>query len=218
MFEIRGMLSRQQLQQLVSKGEIDTVVVALTDLYGRLVGKRFDAGHFVESIAEHGTHACDYLLTVDMEMDPVAGYRFANWEKGYGDFHLWPDFETLRVADWLDRTALVLCDVVNESTHDPVSVAPRSILRRQLQRAEQLGYVAMGGSELEYYLFQNSYREAAEQGYRGLRSAGWYIEDYHLLQGAREESFNAAVRRHLTKSGVPVECTKCCPTRNPCTF
>lgn len=208
MSEIPGMLTRNQFKKLVSAGDVDTVLVAFTDLYGRLVGKRFDAGHFVGSVAEHGTHACDYLLTVDMEMEPVGGYRFANWEKGYGDFHLVPDFDTLRVADWLDRTALVLCDVQDESTHDLVAPAPRSILRRQLERVEQLGYGAMGGSELEYYLFQNSYRDAAERGYRDLTSAGWYIEDYHVLQGTREEGFNAAVRRHLSKSGVPVECTK----------
>ena len=208
MSEIPGMLSQHHLAQLVSTGEVDTVLVAFTDLYGRLVGKRFDAQHFLGSIAEHGTHACDYLLTVDMEMEPVGGYRFANWEKGYGDFHLVPDFETLRLADWLQRTALILCDVQDQATHNLVAQAPRTILRRQLQRAGQLGYGAMGGSELEYYLFQNSYREAAACGYRDLTSAGWYIEDYHVLQGTREEPFNAAVRRHLAKSGIPVECTK----------
>jgi len=208
MSDIPGMLTSIELAELASDGEVDTVVVGFTDLYGRLVGKRFDVRHFLESVAEHGTHACDYLLTVDMEMEPVAGYRFANWEKGYGDFHLVPDFDTLRVADWLDRTALVLCDVQDQTTHDLVSTAPRSILRRQLEHAEQLGYSAMGGSELEYYIFHESFREASENDYRNLTSTGWYIEDYHVLQGTREEPFNAMVRRHLAQSGIPVECTK----------
>ncbi|MCH8829958.1 MAG: glutamine synthetase, partial [Planctomycetes bacterium] len=122
--------------------------------------------------------------------------------------HLLPDFTTLRTADWLERTAIVLCDVESESTHEPVTVAPRSLLRRQIERAASMGFEARAGSELEYYLFETPFREAAESDYRDLKPAGWYIEDYHILQGTREEEFNAAVRRHLARSGVPVECTK----------
>ena len=122
---------------MVAQGEIETVVVGFTDHYGRLMGKRFDAEMFVEEIAKHGGHACDYLLTVDMEMEPVPGYRFANWELGYGDFHMVPDLGTLRVASWLDKTAFVLCDVKSEKTHDYVAVAPRSILRRQVDAAKK---------------------------------------------------------------------------------
>ncbi len=206
----RGMLSRHELTTLVTAGDVDTVVVVFTDLYGRFVGKRFDAAFFVENVADAGTHACDYLLTVDMEMEPVKGYSFSNWEKGYGDFHLVPDLDTLRFASWLDKTAMVLCDVVDERTHERLTLAPRSLLREQIKQATELGLNVKAGSELEYYLFNTSYRDAAHGGYtdQTLEAAGWYIEDYHVLQGAREEPFNAAVRRHLAASGVPVECTK----------
>jgi glutamine synthetase len=202
------MLDLEQLRGLVSKGEIETVVVGFTDHYGRLLGKRFDAEMFVEEICSHGAHACDYLLTVDMEMAPVPGYRFANWELGYGDFHLVPDLGTLRLASWLDKTALVLCDVKSEKTHDLVGVAPRSILRQQVDAASALGYSSFAATELEHYLFRTSYRDAARQGYRDLEPAGWYLEDYHILQGTRTESFHAAARRHLKLSGVPVETSK----------
>src|SRR5947207_14955363 len=139
---VRGMLDLEQLRGLVAKGEIETVVVGFTDHYGRLLGKRFDAEMFVEEICSQGAHACDYLLTVDMEMEPVPGYRFASWELGYGDFHLVPDLGTLRLASWLEKSALVLCDVRSASDDEPVAVAPRSILRRQLDAAGTLGYAS----------------------------------------------------------------------------
>jgi len=198
----RGMLDLEQLRGMVASGEIETVVAGFTDHYGRLLGKRFDAEMFVEQIAGHGGHACNYLLTVDMEMEPVPGYRFANWELGYGDFHMVPDLGTLRVASWLEKSALVICDV------EGVSVAPRSILRRQVEQSRKAGFECFAATELEHYLFRTSYRDAARQGYRDLEPAGWYLEDYHLLQGARTESFHAAVRRHLRQSGVPVETSK----------
>src|SRR5213075_1888548 len=185
--------------KLVQSGEIETVVVGFTDHYGRMLGKRFDAEMFVEDIVSHGAHACDYLLTVDMEMDPVPGYKFANWEKGYGDFHLVPDMSTLRRASWLEKTAVVLCDV------EGVNVAPRSILRRQIGLSK---YQCFAATELEHYLFRTSYRDASQKGYRDLEPAGWYLEDYHILQGTRTESFHAAARRHLKLSGVPVETSK----------
>jgi glutamine synthetase len=202
------MLKLEQLRELVGKGDIETVVAGFTDHYGRLMGKRFDAEMFVEDIAKHGGHACDYLLTVDMEMDPVPGYKFANWELGYGDFHLVPDLATLRLASWLEKTAFVLCDVKSEKTHDYVAVAPRTILRRQIEAAAKLGYVGYAGTELEHYLFRTSYRDAARLGFRDLEPAGWYLEDYHILQGTRTEAFHAAARRHLKHSGVPVETSK----------
>jgi glutamine synthetase len=208
MCEIPGMLTLEQLTPLIGAGEIETVLMVFSDLYGRFMGKRFDAGFFAEHAAEHGTHACDYLLTVDMEMEPVQGYRFANWVRGYGDVHLVPDLATLRVASWLDKTAIVLCDVQHERTHQLVAQAPRSILRHQAERASSMGYSVMAASELEYYIFRNSYREAAAKAYSGLEPAGWYLEDYHALQGTREEAFNATVRRHLKRSGVPVENSK----------
>ncbi|MCB9273018.1 MAG: glutamine synthetase [Lewinellaceae bacterium] len=204
----KGMLSLQQLQEKVAKEDIETVIVAFTDHYGRLVGKRFDAEFFVERAAQQGTHGCDYLLTTDMEMEPVPGYQLANWELGYGDFHLVPDYSSLREASWLNGTALVLCDVVSEKTHRFVEEAPRPILRRQLEQAQALGYGCFAASELEYYLFENSYRQAFEQHYQGLKPTGWYLEDYHILQGTRVEPFTAAARRHLKHSGIPVENSK----------
>jgi glutamine synthetase len=197
-----------ELAKQVKAGEIETVLVAFTDHYGRLLGKRYDGEMFVEQIAAQGAHACDYLLTVDMEMEPVPGYRFANWQLGYGDFQLVPDLATLRPATWLEKSALVLCDVNDEKTHGLVSVAPRSILRRQIVHAENMDLKPLAATELEHYLFRTSYRDAAMKGYRELEPAGWYLEDYHMLQGARTEGFHAAARRHLKRSGVPVENSK----------
>jgi glutamine synthetase len=204
----KGSLTLDQLRERVAKGDIETVIVGFTDHYGRLMGKRYAADLFVEETAAHGTHGCDYLLTTDMEMDPVPGYRFASWDQGYGDFHLVPDLSTLIVASWLEKTALVICDVAGVKSTEHVSVAPRSLLRRQVDAARDLGFTSLAASELEYYLFQDSYRKAAHDEYHGLQPAGWYLEDYHILQGTRTESFTASVRRHLAASGVPVESSK----------
>lgn len=206
--KIQGKLTVQELIEKTKDEIIETVIVAFTDHYGRLVGKRFDAAFFVASTLKNGTHGCDYLLTTDMEMEPIPGYKFANWELGYGDFHLTPDLNTLRVADWLDKTAIVICNVQNEITHDDIAVAPRSILRKQLMQLERLGFSCFAASELEYFLFENSYRQANEQHYHNLKPVGWYLEDYHILQGTRTEPFHAAARRHLKKSAVPVENSK----------
>lgn len=206
--KVKGKLTVQNLKEKVANENIETVIVAFTDHYGRLVGKRFDAEFFVDSVVESGTHGCDYLLTTDMEMEPIPGYKFANWELGYGDFHLVPDLNTLRIADWLDKTALIICDVKDEHTHDWVEVAPRSILRKQLKAVKRADFECFAASELEYFLFENSYRQANEQHYHNLKPVGWYLEDYHILQGTRTEPFNAAARRHLKKSGVPIENSK----------
>lgn len=202
------MLTLDALNGLVESGDVETVLMVFTDHYGRFMGKRFDAEFFLEDAADHGTHGCDYLLTVDMEMEPVPGFAFANWERGYGDFHLKPDMSTLRMASWLDKTALVICDVENEQTHSLVDVAPRSMLKKQLDRLKKLGYTAKAGSELEYYIFEDSYKQAHLKNYHGLDPMGWYIEDYHAFQGAREEVFTAAARKHLKNSGIPVENSK----------
>ncbi len=201
------MLTLDQLTRLVGDGEIDTVLVVFTDLYGRFMGKRMDADFFLEQVADHGMHACNYLLTVDMEMEPVPGYELANWEKGYGDFCFAPDLATLRSASWLDRTAMILCDAQHDDGK-AVDEAPRTLLRRQVEAAAAQGFDVMAGSEIEYYIFRDSYREAAERAHHDLNPAGWYIDDYHALQGARVEDLNAAARRHLKSSGVPVESTK----------
>lgn len=204
----KGLLTLEALRGMVAQGSIETVVAGFSDHYGRLMGKRFDAEMFVDEIAKAGGHACDYLLTVDMEMDPVPGYSFANWELGYGDVHMVPDLATLRLASWLDKTAFVVCDVKSEKTHDYVAVAPRSILRRQVDQSKSQGFEAFAATEVEHYLFATSYREAARQDFRNLEPAGWYLEDYHILQGTRTENFHAAARRHLKLSGVPVETSK----------
>ncbi|MBI4179755.1 glutamine synthetase [bacterium] len=202
------MLTVKELSRLAKSGRVDTVLLVFPDLYGRFMGKRLDADFFLKHALKEGTHACDYLLTVDMEMVPVPGYGYANWEKGYGDFHMVPDLTTLRTAAWLDRTALALCDLIDDKTHHPVEVAPRSILKKQVGELAKLGYTAMGASELEYYLYRDSYRDAATRDYRDLHPAGWYLEDYHALQGAREEDFTGEVRRALKRSGIPVENSK----------
>ncbi|MBL8162481.1 MAG: glutamine synthetase [Anaerolineae bacterium] len=208
MTKIYGMLTFEALSELVAQREIETIALGFTDHYGRLMGKRVDAEYFVQEVANSGTHACDYLLTTDIPMEPVRGYQFANWEHGYGDFHLVPDLNTLRVATWLDKTAMVLCDVKDENTHAHINVAPRSILRAQLDQAAQHGYQVMAASELEYYVYEDSYRQAAEKEYNHLTPLGWYIEDYHMLQGTRQEKFTAQARQHLKYSGVPVENSK----------
>jgi glutamine synthetase len=205
--KINGMLTVDELRTMVNESRIDTVLLTFTDIYGRPFGKRLDAQFFLEN-DEPGTHACDYLLTTDMEMNPVPGYHFANWERGYGDVHMRADLSTLRIASWLDRTALVTCDLLHSTSHELVEQAPRTILRRQIERLAQMGFDAAAGTELEYYIFNNSYREANAANYDGLEAAGWYLEDYHVLQSTREEKLNGAIRRHLSQSGVPVECSK----------
>ncbi len=197
-----------ELQQLVDAGKVDTVIAGFCDHYGRLMGKRFEAGYFLESTASDGTHACNYLLTVDMEMEPTPGYRFANWELGYGDFHLVPDFNTLKLLSWQDKTAFVHCDLHDEKARTPISIAPRSILHRQLEGASNLGFEALGASELEYFAYRENYRDAARKGYADLEPLGWYLEDYNLLQGTRQEFYTGAVRRHLKASGFVVESSK----------
>lgn len=196
-----------ELRAAVADGTTDTVILAFTDLYGRLLGKRFDAGFFLESL-DDGTHVCDYLLAIDMEMEPVSGYAFASWEQGYGDVHLVPDLSTLRHAAWTDHTAIVLCDVIDDDAHRAVSVAPRTILRRQVERLAEHGLVAKAASELEFFIFEDSYRTAHAKGYAGLEPAGWYIEDYHLLSTSRVEPYVRAARTALAASGIPVENSK----------
>lgn len=208
MATVHGMLTLEELEAKVGSGDCDTVLTVFTDLYGRFMGKRYDAEFFLEEVARSGTHACDYLLTVNLPMDPVPGYEFANWARGYGDVHLVPDLGTLRVASWLDRTALVICDVIDPRTHAQATIAPRSILARQVDAAAGAGFGVMAASELEYYVFEDSCREAAAHNYDGMTPLGDYIEDYHILQATREEDVHGAIRRHLRASGVPVENSK----------
>ncbi len=205
---VPGKLGQQELTRLVEAGETETVLAAFPDFYGRLLGKRFVGRFFVENVAAHGLHACDYLLACDMEMDPVPGYDFASWEEGYGDFRCVPDWKTLRRAAWLEKTAIVLCDVVGEPDGKPVEVAPRRVLARQVDRARAMGFEARAGSELEMYVFRETYDSARRKRFQDLETFGSYIEDYHILQGTREEPLVGAIVRGLAASGVPMEGSK----------
>lgn len=205
---VRGMLTVEELIQLVNDEQIETVLTVFPDLYGRLMGKRITGHYFVHDVLQHSVHACDYLLACDMEMDPVPGYAFTSWASGYGDFRLVPDLSTLRRASWLEDTAIVLCDVINEEEDVPVAVAPRNILKRQLEIADSLGYTVMGASELELYVFADSFEEARAKNFHDLKPIGDYIEDYHIFQGTKEEFVIGEIRRHLDRSGIPVEFSK----------
>jgi glutamine synthetase len=205
---VRGMLDLDTFKKMIDDEQIETVLTVFPDIYGRLMGKRIAGRFFLDEVLEGAIHACDYLLACDMEMDPVPGYDFTSWEKGYGDFRLMPDVKTLRLATWLEKTAIVLCDVYNEEEDRLVEIAPRTILRKQVERAAKLGYIAMGGSELELYVFRDSYEEAAFKKYMDLEPIGEYIEDYHILQGTKEEFVIGAIRHHLDRSGIPVEFSK----------
>jgi glutamine synthetase len=202
-----GMLSLEQLSTEAEAGTIDTVVTAFTDMQGRLVGKRIDVSYFLDQVADHGIEGCNYLLALDMEMDPVPGYAMANWEKGYGDFAIAPDLSTLRRIPWLDRTALVLCDVVE---HDgaPVVASPRQVLIAQYERAQEMGYTPLFASELEFYLYKQSYGQAHEQDYRDLTPTIPYILDYHILATTMDENVIGQIRRGMRGAGIPVEFSK----------
>jgi glutamine synthetase len=202
-----GNLTLEALGQAVAAGEIDTVVLAQTDMQGRLMGKRCHARHFVDH-AVAGAHACNYLLTVDMEMTPVPGYASANWQEGYGDYMMVPDLATLRRLPWLDGTALVLCDVRDHHGGADIAVAPRAILKRQVARLADLGFAARFASELEFFAFEESFEQAAARGWRGLTPVSRYNEDYHIFQTTKEEGLLRAVRNGLYGAGVPVEGSK----------
>ncbi len=181
-----GMLTLDQLGKLVDAGDIDTVLVAITDMQGRLQGKRCAARYFMDEVAAHGTEGCNYLLAVDVDMNTVDGYSMSSWERGYGDLLMHPDFTTLRLIPWHPATALVLCDVewLDES---PVLASPRQILRRQLQRLDDLGFDAYAATELELLIFNDSYEEANKRGYRDLEASSQYNIDYSMLGTGRVE-------------------------------
>jgi glutamine synthetase len=202
-----GMLTFEELKREIAAGTIDTVVAAMVDLQGRLVGKRFHAEFFADSGHEE-THGCNYLLGVDIEMEPVPGYKAASWKLGYGDFTLKPDMATLRRVPWLAGTALVICDVVDHDTHEDVPHSPRAMLKKQLGRLEAMKLKAYAASELEFFLFDDSYESAHQKGYRNLKTAGHYIQDYHILQTTKDELVMRALRNGLQGAGIPVENSK----------
>jgi glutamine synthetase len=202
-----GMLSLDELRDDAEAGTIDTVVTAFTDMQGRLFGKRIQVEFFLDEVTDQGIEGCNYLLALDMEMDPVPGYEMANWEKGYGDFGIRPDMATLRRIPWLDRTALVICDVTGHDG-EPVAASPRQVLIAQYERAREMGYVPMFGTELEFFLFKESYAEAHEKDYRNLTPTIPYILDYHILATTMDEQYLGAIRRGMQGAGIPVEFSK----------
>ncbi|MCP5045437.1 MAG: glutamine synthetase [bacterium] len=206
--QARGLLDLETLTRLIHEGEIETVITAIPDLYGRLMGKRIVGRFYLDEIAQDGMHACDYLFACDMEMEPTPGYAFTSWETGYGDMRALPDYATLRRAAWLDRTAIVICDAFEEEREAPVAVAPRNILKRQVERAAEKGFVPYMGSELEFFLFRETYRSAREKGYANLELRQQYNEDYHLLSGGMAEDVVGSIRNLVDASGVPVEFSK----------
>jgi glutamine synthetase len=203
---MNGILDLPTLGQLVSTREVDTVLVCFPDLQGRLVGKRVTGHFFVEHQAE-GLHACDYLLAVDMDMEPVPGYSASSWELGYGDLLIRPDLKTLRRIPWLEGTALVMGDCLDLHGKE-LPHAPRSILKRQVERAAAMGFVPRVGSELELYVFDETFDAVRRKGYRQLQAAGWYSEDYHIFQTTKEEPLIRAIRNGMDGAGIPVEFSK----------
>ncbi|WP_194834526.1 glutamine synthetase family protein [Nocardia sp. XZ_19_369] len=216
-----GMLSLARLRELVAVGEIDTVLVAMTDMQGRLQGKRCAAQYFLDEVVQHATEACNYLLAVDVDMTTVDGYAMSSWDTGYGDFVLRPDLNTLRLVPWWPGTALVLCDVEKvEPAEEPVGVSPRQVLRAQLDRLAGHGLRAYVGTELEFLVFDDTYEAAWSAGYRDLRPANQYNVDYSLLGTARIEPLLRRIRTEMTGAGMYVESAKgeCNPGQHEITF
>jgi glutamine synthetase len=202
-----GMLSLDELRQLAAAGEIDTVVLALTDMQGRLQGKRLSAEFFLEEVASEFSEGCNYLLAVDVDMNTVEGYQISSWERGYGDFVLRPDLTTLRRIPWHAGTALALADL-HWLDGAPVLESPRQILRRQVARLAERGLVAMAGTELEFIVYADSYEQAAAKNYTGLLPANGYNVDYSILGTSRIEPLLRRLRAGMTGAGMYVESAK----------
>jgi len=202
-----GNLTLEQLKSAAKSGEIDTVIMAQVDMQGRLMGKRFHIQNFLDS-GVNETHSCNYLLATDAEMETVPGYASTSWESGYGDYTMKPDMTTLRRVPWLEGTALVLCDLLDHHTHAEVSHSPRAVLKRQLKRLDDMGYRAMMASELEFFMFKETFEEADNKGYRDLNPISTYNEDYHVFQTTKEEDVMRAIRNGLFGAGIPVENSK----------
>ncbi len=205
-------LSMSDLVQRIEAGSIDTVVVAFTDMQGRLQGKRLHGRYFVDHVVGHGTEGCNYLLAVDVDMNTVGGYAISSWEKGYGDMEFVMDEDTIRLLTHLPATAMVQCDLVwppkDGAQHDPVVQSPRSILQRQLDRVAAHGWTALSGTELEFIAFDTTYEQAHDDGYRDLTPSNQYNVDYSILGTTRIEPFLRDVRNHMYAAGLDVEGAK----------
>ncbi len=202
-----GTLTFDQLKKAVAAGDIDTVLACAVDMQGRLIGKRFLAKYFVESAYDE-THGCNYLLANDIDMEPVPGYKAASWSKGYGDFVMKPDLATIRNVPWLEKTALLLCDILDHHTHDDLAHSPRAILRRQVKRLQERGYLAYFASELEFYLIDESYASARAKHWQNLDTASPYIEDYVIQLTTKEEAIMRKLRNDMEAAGIPIENSK----------
>lgn len=194
-------LAWTELERLVAAGDVDTVIVAFTDMQGRLAGKRISGRHFVDDIATRGVECCSYLLAVDVDLNTVPGYAMASWDTGYGDMVMTPDLSTLRLIPWLPGTALVIADLVWADGSE-VAVSPRSILRRQLDRLKARGLVADVATELEFIVFDQPYRQAWASGYRGLTPASDYNIDYAILASSRMEPLLRDIRLGMAGAGL----------------
>ena len=201
-------VSREALEGLIRSGEIDTVLMVFPDLQGRLTGKRTTGRFFLEHVAEDGTENCDYLIACDMDNNPVPGYRFASYEQGYGDMLARADWSTVRITPWVEKTAMIFCDLYDVETGELVEVAPRTMLRRQVEAAAAQGFLPMVASEIEFYLFKDTYDEAHDKGYRDLKPHSPWLEDYHILQTTKDEYILGQLRRQLELAGVPVGFSK----------
>ncbi|ADE38356.1 glutamine synthetase family protein [Candidatus Puniceispirillum marinum] len=200
-------LSFDELKTQVADGRIDTVIAAFPDMQGRLMGKRFHAQYFVDSAWEE-THCCNYLIATDLEMETVEGYASTSWESGYGDYIMRPDMDTLRVTPWLEGTAMVLCDLLDHHTHDLVPHAPRTVLKKQLARLADYGLKTASATELEFFVFRESFDAMRDKGYRDMTPISAYNEDYHIFQTTKEEGLMRQIRNGLFGAGVAVENTK----------
>ncbi len=197
-----------ELEEAVRDGRIDTIVVAITDMQGRLMGKRVQGQAFLNGVIDHGAHFCTYLLGTDMEMNTPEGFRLMNWETGYGDWIASPVWDSLRYLPWLDKTALVLSDTIDEATHEEIPVSPRTILKRQVDRSAAAGFAVKAGSEFEFYVLKDSWEQLAELGWGVPKTFGYYNEDYHLLQATKAEPLHRLLRNQMTEARVPVEFSK----------
>lgn len=202
-----GTVSFDTLKTQVEAGVVDTVLACIVDMQGRLMGKRFHAQHFVESAFEE-THCCNYLLATDLEMATPDGYVATSWQTGYGDYVMKPDLSSIRPMPWLEGTSMVLCDVLDHHTHEEIAHSPRTVLKRQVQRLETLGFAANTATELEFFLFEKSFDDIRKSGFRDLEPISGYNEDYHILQTTKEEAIMRPLRNHLVAAGIPVENSK----------
>ena len=197
----------EELKKAVADGSVDTVLLAIADMEGRLQGKRLTASHFLGEVLEHGAEGCNYLLAVDVDMETVDGYAMASWSRGYGDFEMKPDLSTLRPVPWQPGTVMVIADL-QWSDGTEVVASPRQILRKQLDRLAERGLIANAGTELEFIVFKTSYEDAWRSGYRDLDPANLYNVDYSLLGTARVEPLIRRIRNAMTGAGLTVETSK----------